>query len=235
MAHRYALYLAPAADSALWRFGSAMLGYDAQTGADLPAPDIPGFDPGDWRTLTAEPRRYGFHGTLKAPFRLKPGCTPATLDALLAAFAAEHHPFELPPLVVRAIGPFIALVPPVPVPTLEDIARCAVLDLEPARAPLDAAEIARRQPDRLSARQRDHLERYGYPYVCEDFRFHMTLTGPLDDARRPHALNALAAAYAASGADAPLPVADVGLYVQAEPGARFRLARRIALGAGGRP
>lgn len=235
MAHRYALYLAPPAASALWRFGSSIIGYDAQTGAELAAPDIPGFDAVDWRALTAEPRRYGFHGTLKAPFRLADGKSAADLLALLAEFAAAHHPFELPPLVVRAIGPFIALVPPVPAPTLEDIARCAVLDLEPARAPLNADEIARRRPDRLSARQRDYLERYGYPYVCEEFRFHMTLTGPLDEAARAHALNALSDTYAASGADAPLAVGDVGLYAQPEPGARFRLVARIPLGAGGRP
>lgn len=231
MAHRYAIYLAPAAGSALWRFGSSIIGYDAETGADLPPPAIAGFDPGAWHALTAEPRRYGFHGTLKAPFRLAEGRTEADLDALVADFAAEHHPFELPPLAVRAIGAFVALVPPVPVPTLEDIARCAVTELEPVRAPLTPEEIARRKPERLSARQRDYLDRYGYPYVHEEFRFHMTLTGPLPDEVRAHALNALADAYAASSADAPLRVADVGLYVQDAPGGRFRLARRIPLGA----
>ncbi|MFH3481519.1 DUF1045 domain-containing protein [Xanthobacter variabilis] len=232
MAHRYAIYLAPAAQSPLWRFGSAVVGYDAESGADLDAPDMAGFDPPRWRELTEEPRRYGFHGTLKAPFRLADGCTETDLDALIAAFAAEHHPFELPPLAVRAIGPFVALVPPMPVPMLEDIARCAVMELEPARAPLSAEEVARRRPDRLSARQRGHLERYGYPYVHEDFRFHMTLTGPLGENELAHALNALTDAYGATGADAPLAVTDVGLYVQPEPGARFRLARRVPLGAG---
>lgn len=233
-AHRYALYLAPPAGSALWRFGSAVIGYDAETGAEPAPPAIAGFDPGQWHALTAEPRRYGFHGTLKAPFRLAGGTSEEDLDALVRAFAAEHHPFELPPLVVRAIGTFVALVPPIPVPTLDDIARCAVMELEPARAPLTPDEIARRRPDRLSARQRAYLDQYGYPHVCEDFRFHMTLTGPLQDDVRAHALNALADAYAGSSADAPLRIADVGLYVQAEKGGRFRLARRIPLGAAAR-
>ncbi|MDQ0503836.1 DUF1045 domain-containing protein [Xanthobacter agilis] len=232
MAHRYAVYLAPATESPLWRFGSAIIGYDAATGAEPPAPDIAGFDPENWHALTAEPRRYGFHGTLKAPFRLADDKTEADLDALLHAFAAEHHPFELPPLVVRAIGTFVALVPPGPVPTLDDLARCAVVEVDPARAPLTPEELARRRPDQLSARQRAHLDRYGYPYVCEDFRFHMTLTGPLEDAAHTHALNALTEAYAASGASVPLRVSDVGLYVQDRPGARFRLARRIPLGTG---
>ena len=29
-----------------------------------------------------------------------------------------------------------------------------------------------------------YLDRFGYPYVLEDFRFHMTLTGRLDAERR---------------------------------------------------
>lgn len=230
MAHRYALYLAPAQESALWRFGSAVLGYDAESGADLPQPEAPGFDAADWHALTAEPRRYGFHGTLKAPFRLADGCRPADLDALLAGFAGGHHPFELPPLEVRAIGPFVALVPSTPAPALMDLARCAALELDRARAPLSPDEVARRRPERLSARQREYLDTYGYPYVLEEFRFHMTLTGPLDELARPRALNALADAFAASGAAAPLAITDVGLYEQAEPGARFRLVRRIPLG-----
>ncbi|MFG1431882.1 DUF1045 domain-containing protein [Xanthobacter sp. V2C-8] len=238
MAPRYALYLAPPAESTLWRFGSHIIGYDADTGAEagdgLAVPDIAGFDAEKWRILTAEPRRYGFHGTLKAPFRLAAGRLEADLDAAARAFAAVHHPFELPPLAVRAIGAFVALVPPVPVPALEDLARCAVSDLDPLRAPLTPEETARRRPDQLSARQRDYLDRYGYPYVHEEFRFHMTLTGPLDEAVRPHALNALAAAFSASGAETPLAITDVGLYVQPEPGARFRLARRFPLGAGAR-
>lgn len=227
---RHALYLAPPAESALWRFGSAVLGYDAETGAEPEAPDLPGFDAQGWREMSAEPRRYGFHGTLKAPFRLAEGCTAADFDAALAACLAMHHPFELPPLVAQALGPFVALVPPAPVPVLEDLARCLVLDLEPVRAPLSPAEIARRRPDRLSARQSGYLDAYGYPYVLDEFRFHMTLTGPLPEGVRDHALNALRDAFAGSGADKPVTIDHVGHYVQETPQARFRLVRRIPLG-----
>src|SRR5262249_2220033 len=46
--------------------------------------------------------------------------------------------------------------------------------------PLTDADRARRNPARLTPRQRDYLERWGYPYVMEEFRFHMTLTGRLE-------------------------------------------------------
>lgn len=228
---RYAVYLAPPADSALWRFGSAVLGYDAETGVAPAPPDIAGFDAEAWQAATEEPRRYGFHGTLKAPFRLADGTSEDDLVQCMSRCAAGHHAFEMPPLEVRAISSFVALVPAVPSPKLEDLARSAVLELDGLRAPLSASEIARRKPDRLSARQLGYLEAYGYPYVLDEFRFHMTLTGPLPETERGHALNALAAAFAASGGDVPAVVGDFALYVQ-EPGARpFRLARRFPLGA----
>lgn len=229
-ARRFALYLAPAADSALWRFGSAVLGHDAETGAAPAGPDLPGFDAETWQALTEEPRRYGFHGTLKAPFRLKEGAGEAELSAALATFAAGRHAFEMPPLEVSALGPFIALVPAAPVPQLNDLAAAAVTELDGLRAPLTADEMARRRPDRLSARQAEYLAAYGYPYVLDEFRFHMTLTGPLPERDRIHALNALRDAYAASGAAVPVRVSEVALYGQSAPGERFRLARRLPFG-----
>ena len=72
MGPRYAIYYAPRPEEALWRFGSAIIGYDAETGFDLPSPAItPSRD--EWRRFSEEPRRYGFHATLKAPFHLAPG------------------------------------------------------------------------------------------------------------------------------------------------------------------
>lgn len=230
MSVRYAVYLAPPCDSALWRFGSAVVGYDADSGQDCPAPDLAGFTPEDWRPLTEEPRRYGFHGTLKAPFRLAEGVDEADLIEALSAFAAGHHGFELPPLEVRELGTFIALVPSAPVPSLLDMAACAVEDLDGLRAPLTEAEIARRRPDRLSARQQDYLHRFGYPYVREEFRFHMTLTGPLEEPARGHAANALAEAYLASGAHLPLLVDGVALFAQRASGGRFRIIHRAGFG-----
>lgn len=227
MSPRYALYLAPDHDSALWRFGSCVLGYDAESGAELAAPPLSGFEPKLWHRLTVEPRQYGFHGTLKAPFRLAEGKNRAALDAALDAFGRSRAAFELPPLVVRAIGSFVALVPLAPVPALNGLAQAAVEGLDGFRAPLNPSEIAKRKPERLSERQRGYLERYGYPYVGEDFRFHMTLTGSLEEADRVRALEVLTEAFAASGAQAVTAISQLALYEQPAPGERFRLVRRV--------
>ncbi|MFG1464037.1 DUF1045 domain-containing protein [Xanthobacter sp. DSM 24535] len=230
MSPRYAVYLAPPADGALWAFGSTVIGYDAASGADLLPPSLAGFDAETWHALTGEPRRYGFHGTLKAPFRLAEGLDEADLFAAVAAFAAGYRPFELPPLDVQALGAFVALVPTVPVPALLDLAACAVVELDPMRAPLTPEEVARRRPDRLSARQMAYLERHGYPYVLEEFRFHMTLTGALDEPTCAHALNSLNEAYAASGAHLPVRIDDIAIYRQSEAGQCFRILHRAPLG-----
>lgn len=229
MAPRYAVYLAPAPDSALWQFGSQVLGYDAVTGEDLPPLDLAGFDAASWRDLTAEPRQYGFHGTLKPPFRLAEGVSEADAIAAFTDLAAQHHAFELPPLEVKGISAFIALVPSAPTPVLNDLAGELVVQLDALRAPLTAAEIAKRNPDRLSERQVRLLEHYGYPYVMEEFRFHMTLSGPLDADAAIHVRNTLADAFAASGAHLPLMVEDLALFRQEAPGARFRQLARAPL------
>ncbi|MEW6256422.1 MAG: DUF1045 domain-containing protein [Pseudomonadota bacterium] len=229
MSVRYAVYLAPPPDSFLWSFGSSVLGYDAARGEDLAFPELSGFDVEAWRDLTAEPRRYGFHGTLKAPFRLDEGRDEDDLLAAAEALAAQHHSFELAGLAVTALGSFVALVPTLPLPALCDLADSAVVDLDRLRAPLSPPEVARRRPEMLSARQREHLARYGYPYVLEDFRFHMTLTGPLTDDVRPHAFNALTQACAMASAHLPVEIVDLCIYRQDRPDARFRILHRAAL------
>lgn len=157
-------------------FGARWLGWDNRT-AEIPAPwDIPGLDRD---AITTRPRRYGFHATLKPPLRLAPGKTPEGLQSALGAIAARTPAFTLPPFTLSRIGSFLALTLSAPCPPLTSLAAELVRDLDPFRAPLTEAEIARRNPHRLTPAQRGYLDRYGYPYVLDSFQFHMTLTGPL--------------------------------------------------------
>lgn len=227
-AARYALYFAPAPETALWRFGSAAIGYDAAIGADLPIPAVAGFSPERLREITAEPRRYGFHATLKPPFRLAdPTDVAGFLDAV-ARFAAERRPFELPDLRVAAIGDFLALMVAGRPQALHDLADACVESFDPWRAAMDAAEAARRGAAGLSERERDHLARWGYPYVFDRFRFHMTLSGRLGDPERSALADALCDRLAAIAA--PVPVDAIAVFVQPDPAARFRVLARFPFG-----
>lgn len=172
---RYAVYYAPA-PGAFADAAAAWLGWDAARGCDAAQPAAPGLD---IEALTRAPRKYGFHGTLKAPFALAEGRDAAALDAALADFAARTAAVETGPLAFRRIGPFLALTPTEPLAALNRLAGEIVETFEPFRAPLTPAEIARRDPARLTPRQRELLVRHGYPYTMEEFRFHLTLTGPM--------------------------------------------------------
>ena len=176
---RYAIYYAPDLDSDLHRFGAALLGYDAGSGDTLPfSADVLAQAP-DWAALTDDPRKYGFHGTLKAPFPLAAGHTEADLVAACEKFAAT--PRAIPAIVplVRAISGFIAVVPAEPSTDLGALAQDCVEAFDRFRAPMTPEDRARRRPEALTARQVEQLDRFGYPYVRDDFRFHMTLTGRL--------------------------------------------------------
>ena len=135
--------------------------------------------PPDWRELTSDPRKYGFHATLKAPFALAPGKSEGELTAACADFARTPRPIPVIAPVVRSISGFIAVVPAEPSDELEQLAADCVRAFDPFRAPLTPEDRARRKPERLTPRQRAYLDRWGYPYVMEEFRFHMTLTGRL--------------------------------------------------------
>jgi putative phosphonate metabolism protein len=180
---RYAIYYMPHEQSPLSLFGCSVLGYDAVSGTDVPYPDDPVFLEPAALGWTAAPRRYGFHATLKPPFKLAVGCSIEDLMAHLAAFAADQRTFQVD-LKLADLDHFIALVPIDAPPALRRLADDCVRDFDRYRAPLSAADRERRHPDRLSPSELENLDRWGYPHVFEDFRFHMTLTGPLEtDAR----------------------------------------------------
>ncbi|GJD34550.1 DUF1045 domain-containing protein [Methylobacterium aerolatum] len=223
---RYAIYALPEPGSALETFGRSVLGIDNVTGeAVAHPPDLPGL-----AGITTAPRVYGFHATLKAPMRLAPGIGEGDLLGAVRRLAAAHPPVAVGELTVAALGRFLALVPVAAPPALGLLAAECVAALDPLRSPLSEAEIAKRRPEQLTSRGRALLDRWGYPHVFEDFRFHMTLT----DALPEDALNGwrtrLAEAYARSGAG-PLTIAALGVLRQ-EKGKPFRLLARAPFGQG---
>ncbi|MCT8162015.1 DUF1045 domain-containing protein [Pseudoruegeria sp. SHC-113] len=174
---RYAIYYTPP-PGPLAEFGAAWLGWDPRRGAAVPHPPTMGL-PLPVARLSEQPRKYGFHGTLKPPFRLADGTREEDLRGALAEFAADHSPVWLDALKLARIGKFLALVPEGEQAGLADLAARIVTEFDGFRAPPGEAELARRRQASLSPAQEALLERWGYPYVMDEFRFHLTLTGPL--------------------------------------------------------
>lgn len=226
---RYALYFTPAASDELAHAAARWLGRDAFSGATVTQPTVPGFAPAALAALTADPRRYGFHATLKAPFALAEGRTEAELVAELARFSGETAAFDIPEVVVGRLGSFFALVPGADCEPLQAFAGEVVRRFDRFRAPLSSADIARRKPDELSSQQRQNLVQWGYPYVFDTFRFHMTLTGRVPEADTPAMEQALARHFADFDGQ-PLSITGLALFCEPSRGADFTVHSLFSLG-----
>jgi hypothetical protein len=189
-------------------------------------PDHPALRDAPLEAWTAEPRKYGFHATLKPPFALAAGADEEELVSAVRAFAATRRAFDGGPLQAAAIGAFVALKPAGPAPALADLADACVRAFDRFRAPASADERARRLQSPLTPSQIENLDRWGYPYVFADFRFHMTLSGPLHLEDRELFIAAMRDLYAPLAR--PLFVDGVALFKQAEPSRAFSILERFA-------
>lgn len=230
---RHAVYFAPRDTALLARLGARWLGRDAADGRALQQPEIDGVPAPEVEAATDSARRYGFHATLKPPFHLAAGCTAAELAGATERLAATLPAVTIPALEVARLGAFVALVPRAPVAALHRLADRVVAELDAFRAPPDADELARRRPATLSPRQREMLERWGYPYVFEEFGFHMTLTDAVAPALGAR-LAAAATAFFAPVLGRPVLVDALTLFVEPAPAAPFRIDRVVPLAGGGR-
>ncbi|WP_323765177.1 DUF1045 domain-containing protein [Marinovum sp.] len=218
---RFAIYYLPS-EGALARFGAQWLGWDVAQGTEVAQPDLPAM-----AEVTATPRKYGFHATLKPPFRLAEGCDPAGLQAAVAEMAAGCPPALTEGLEPARLGSFLALVPKGDTAGIARVAATCVSALDRFRAPPAEGELTRRRKARLSERQEALLLRWGYPYVMEEFRFHLTLTG-----RLPRKAVAQWQAHVTAHLP-PLPapfVLDAVALVGERADGRFELVQRYDLG-----
>ncbi|MDR3493762.1 MAG: DUF1045 domain-containing protein [Ancalomicrobiaceae bacterium] len=229
VAARYAIYFSPRSDDRLWVFGSTVIGYDAASGTTPEQPMLACISAEEFHARTEDPRQYGFHATLKPPFHLKDG---VPLDHLLDAaqeFASARSAFEVGAMEVVAIGGFLALVPAAPSAQLAALADDCVRAFDRFRAPLAEADRERRLKSPLTERQIAYLDQWGYPYVFEEFRFHMTLTGRLHHDERGEVKRALCDLYRPVAA--PLVIDGISVFEQTARGERFALVERLGFGA----
>lgn len=219
---RYAVYYAPRPGEFATR-AAEWLGWSAETGQPVPQPQLPGS--AEMAAITQEPRRYGFHGTLRAPFRLAEGVTALHLMEALAGLSRRLAPVACDGLRLEDLQGFLALTPEGCEAALLALGAAVVEATDPLRAPLSGAEIARRRPETLSPRQRALLDRWGYPFVMEEFRFHLTLTDRLDD---PAPVAEVLKAHFAPVLPRPFVIEDLCLFGEDGSG-RFHLLHRHAL------
>ncbi len=231
MSARYAIYFSPAKHSPWWNFGAQWLGRDECDDKALAQPVLTQIGLTDLNSITAEPRRYGFHATLKAPFHLRDGFSVDDLAQRVQALASRLRPVSLGPLQLVTLGDFVALTPLTATEELATLAAACVVELDDLRAPLTAEELARRRIEQLSTREQELLRQYGYPYVLERFRLHFTLSGPVPRATALSVMQAVAQPVARLNSSAPLLLDRLCLFVEAAPGEAFKRVADLELRA----
>ena len=227
---RYAIYLCPRVQTPLFRLGSCWLGRDAFTGESLDPALSNGLSVKDWSSATESPRRYGFHATLKPPFHLAEGVSYSDLLAAVCAFAKQQACFETASLQVDTLGRFFALTLSRPSDELSDFAGACVSEFDRFRATPTQQELFRRLKDSLSEREREHVQRWGYPYVFDTWKFHMSLTGSLPSAELPRFQKILRERFAPV-CEGPMLVDSICIFHEAGRNSPFQLIDRCDLRA----
>ena len=229
MSPRYAAYYAPDPQGDLWDLACAWLGRDPHRKVDCVRPATPALSDLDLDALTASPRGYGFHATLKAPFELADGTSEAVLLDFAEGFAARRAPFEAS-ISPQGLGRFLAFRLNEPCPAMDALAEACVREFDPFRAPLSEADIARRRKANLTPAQDARMLEWGYPYILDDFRFHMTLTSAIaDEAVRARVLETLSQLFAY--VTGPHRFDAVAIYRQADREAPFEVVSRFSFAA----
>ncbi len=222
---RYAVYYAPRPGAFASR-AAAWLGWDVALGQPVAQPDLPGL-PVPAAALTTDPRKYGFHGTIRAPFRPADGLTGADIAATVARLASTLPPCVCDGLHLEILHGFLALTPMGDETALLALGAGVVEGTNALRAPLTAAEITKRRPEKLNPRQRELLDRWGYPHVMEAFRFHLTLTSRLAADHADQAAKVLRDHFAPV-LPQPFVIEDLCLFGEDAAG-RFHLLHRYPL------
>ena len=223
---RYAIYFVPSADSPLWQFGCAAIGYDSLACTDVAFHDHAFYRQDAAIDWTSDPRRYGFHATLKPPFALADGITIDELEQAAISFVQKRAAFQVAQLKIAAIGRFLALIPSDGSQDLDCLAADCIRTFEPFRAPLTTADRERRLKTQLSPQQIENLDHWGYPYVFDEFRFHMTLTGRLPVTEIDNALASLRELYCPI--DQPVDFDGIAICEQPDRSSRFFVRRRLS-------
>lgn len=229
---RVALFFAPESQSPLATFGAQWLGWDVETAKPADHPSFEGL-PAPISEITQTPRKYGFHGTLKAPFRLAEGYSIADLQDAVRDFCQQRKIFSIGMMQVSQLGSFVAIVPSGDAVELGQFASDVVRKFDMFRAPLSDDEIAKRRASQLTDYQDQLMLEWGYPYIFDQFRFHLTLSGKLSE-QDAATVQRVVNAHISDILSKPVPVVDLCLYGEREDGL-FEIIERFPLGGSTEP
>lgn len=228
MFSRYAVYYAPR-PGAFADAAATWLGRNCETGLALPQPALDGLTDTLF-SLTAKPRKYGFHGTLRAPFRPADGQDGASIAKAVAAMATHLSSARCDGLEIGNPYGFGVAFKPIGDDTEILTLAASVVELtDRLRAPLTLDDIAQRERnENLNPRQREYLHRWGYPMVMEELSFQLTLSNRITPEVRP-IMEAAVARHFEGLLPMPFVIEDLCLFGEEAKSGMFRLVHRYRL------
>ena len=228
---RFAIYYAPEPFSKFHALGSAWLGRDTQTGKVLSQPSIDRMTAKRFFKLTESARHYGFHATLKPPFRLKCGMKQNLLKQAIKEICENITPFSIQ-LDIHLLGKFFALMLPKKNPGIQKLAEAMVRDIDVFRGPSTSKEIKARREKGLSRKENQNLVTWGYPYVFSEFQFHMTLTDRIQSSEEQAIIYDALQSHFEDFLKKDITIEEVCLFHQINRQAPFTLVDRFKLSLG---
>jgi hypothetical protein len=217
---RYAIYYIP--DLPLFQIGSDWLGWNSVTGQETTLS-------ANHHRITDRPRKYGFHATMKPPFSLASNSTQGELQDAFQAFCATVSTATGGTLKISRLGRFLAMTQDVQSNDVTDLAASTVSHFDKFRAPLSDNDIQKRRQRRLTPEQDALMLRWGYPYVMQEFKFHMTLTGPLQNDEIV-SIEQLANTRLQEFIGQSLNIASLALLGEDRDSGRFHVIEKLSLG-----
>lgn len=220
---RYAVYYAPRPGD-FARAAAEWLGRDPETGNAVAQPALEGL-----AALTSKPRKYGFHGTLRPPFHLPDGESPASVADAVAGLAATLSPARCEAMRVQnRYGFGLALAPASDETEILNLAARVVEGMDHLRAPLSPDEGKKRMTQGITIRQRELMERWGYPWVMEQLSFQLTLTNPIAPQSQPNLKRAIESHFHQKVPN-PFVIEDLCLFGEESLSGCLRMIQRFPL------
>jgi len=212
---RYAIYYCPGIHTALGRLGREWLSE---------ALSLPGISSERRQVLLADVRRYGWHATIHAPFAPMSGASYGDVRSAVTALAETFDAFELTLRLDRLAG-FLSLRPIVDGIPERALAAACLNKLQPIRASLSDEALQHRGAG-LDKEELSLLQKHGYPYVLDRYRFHLTLAAPAGELEELAMRKWLQSHIAALP---PTRIDALAICREAAPGSPFELLERVPL------
>ncbi len=212
---RFALYYAPRPQTALAEAASTWLGRDHENRA-CSRKESKTLEEKRFAKLTRTPLHYGFHGTLKPPFRLHDATSKKLLCEEIDRFCNQRSPFLLAGLEVGWLGSFLCLRPVKSSDQMNTLARDTVRRFDSFREVMSLVELEKRRTLGLTPQQDALLVQWGYPYVMDEFRFHLTLSSKIKDAKEGKLLEEEARRHFSPGLLLDIPIDGISLFVETD-------------------